>query len=166
MVSHEIGLVNIDNQGIAGMEKWLDGQGLAALHMAGLASDRLQRRSSSRVDLRVQFAMRDELVKAREKFKAQGRRRPRSSTSTPARSSRWCRSRTSIRTIRSEANDPTRINRLTTGVYEMGSTFKVADAGDGARFRQGDAELDVRRAHAAALRPASPSTTTSRRTAC
>ena len=24
-----------------------------------------------------------------------------------------------------EANDPTRINRLTTGVYEMGSTFKA-----------------------------------------
>ena len=37
VVSHEIGHVNIDNQGIAGIEKWLDGQGLAALHMAGLA---------------------------------------------------------------------------------------------------------------------------------
>ena len=36
-VSHLIGHVNIDNQGIAGMEKWLDGHGLAALHMAGLA---------------------------------------------------------------------------------------------------------------------------------
>ena len=41
-VSHLIGHVNIDNQGIAGMEKWLDGHGLAALHMAGLATDRLQ----------------------------------------------------------------------------------------------------------------------------
>src|SRR4051812_34698910 len=36
-VSHVIGLVNIDNQGIAGIEKWLDGRGLADLHMAGLA---------------------------------------------------------------------------------------------------------------------------------
>src|SRR5262249_45183585 len=34
--SHILGHVNIDNQGIAGMEKWLDGHGLAALHMAGL----------------------------------------------------------------------------------------------------------------------------------
>ena len=42
VVSHEIGHVNIDNQGIAGIEKWLDGQGLAALHMAGLAADQLQ----------------------------------------------------------------------------------------------------------------------------
>src|SRR6202162_1791850 len=30
-ISHEIGHVNIDNQGIAGLEKWVDGQGLAAL---------------------------------------------------------------------------------------------------------------------------------------
>src|SRR6202044_4142328 len=33
--SHILGHVNIDNQGIAGMEKWVDGHGLAALHMAG-----------------------------------------------------------------------------------------------------------------------------------
>src|ERR1700693_4602704 len=41
-VSHLLGYVNIDNKGIAGMEMWLDGQGLNDLHMAGLATDRLQ----------------------------------------------------------------------------------------------------------------------------
>jgi cell division protein FtsI (penicillin-binding protein 3) len=30
-----------------------------------------------------------------------------------------------------KAHDPDRINRLTTGVFEMGSTFQDADAGDG-----------------------------------
>src|ERR1700744_5882744 len=40
-VAHLIGLVNTDNQGIAGMEKWLDRNGLADLHRAGLAPDRL-----------------------------------------------------------------------------------------------------------------------------
>src|ERR1700735_1116033 len=35
-VSHLLGHVNIDNKGIAGMEKWLDGQGLGALHIAGV----------------------------------------------------------------------------------------------------------------------------------
>ncbi|MEA2962491.1 MAG: hypothetical protein QOI46_2589, partial [Alphaproteobacteria bacterium] len=35
-VSHIIGHVNIDNQGIAGIEKWLDTRGLADLHLAGL----------------------------------------------------------------------------------------------------------------------------------
>jgi cell division protein FtsI (penicillin-binding protein 3) len=37
-VAHLIGLVNIDNQGIAGMEKRLDNQGLADLHRAGFAT--------------------------------------------------------------------------------------------------------------------------------
>ena len=78
VVSHEIGHVNIDNQGIAGIEKWLDGQGLAALHMAGLATDRLQKPVNLALDLRVQFALRDELIAAREKFKAKAcfRHRP------------------------------------------------------------------------------------------
>jgi cell division protein FtsI (penicillin-binding protein 3) len=42
-VSHIIGYVNIDNQGQAGIERWLYGRGLAALHLAGLATDRLQK---------------------------------------------------------------------------------------------------------------------------
>src|SRR5437899_4955129 len=69
-VSHLIGHVNIDNQGIAGIEKWLDSRGLADLHMAGLASDRLQKPVELAVDLRVQHALRDELLTAREKYKA------------------------------------------------------------------------------------------------
>ena len=52
------------------MEKWLDGRGLAELHMAGLATDRLQNPVELSVDLRVQHALRDELVAARDKFKA------------------------------------------------------------------------------------------------
>ncbi len=62
VVSHLLGHVNIDNQGIAGIEKCLDGQGLAALHMAGLRPTVCKIRSSSRVDLRVQYVLRDELA--------------------------------------------------------------------------------------------------------
>jgi cell division protein FtsI (penicillin-binding protein 3) len=123
-VSHLIGHVNIDNQGIAGIEKWLDGHGLADLHMAGLATDRLQTPINLAVDLRVQHALRDELVAARTKFKALATAglvldvrtgeivamvsEPDYDPNNPG-----------------QANDPTRINRLTTGVYEMGSTFKA-----------------------------------------
>ena len=57
--AHLIGLVNIDNQGIAGMEKWLDSNGLADLHRAGFATDRLQRPIELSVDLRVEHALRD-----------------------------------------------------------------------------------------------------------
>src|SRR6202142_1294594 len=59
-VSHLIGLVNIDNQGIAGMEKWLDDNHLAALHRAGFAFDHEQKAIELSVDLRVEHALRDE----------------------------------------------------------------------------------------------------------
>src|SRR5207245_9072570 len=64
-VAHLIGLVNIDNQGMAGMEKWLDNNGLADLHRAGFATDRLQRSVELSIDLRVEHALVDELFKAK-----------------------------------------------------------------------------------------------------
>jgi cell division protein FtsI (penicillin-binding protein 3) len=124
VVSHEIGHVNIDNQGIAGIEKWLDGQGLAALHMAGLATDRLQRPVQLALDLRVQFALRDELVAARARFKAKASSGIVLNVNTGEVVAMVSEPDYDPNNPR-EANDPTRINRLTTGVYEMGSTFKV-----------------------------------------
>jgi cell division protein FtsI (penicillin-binding protein 3) len=123
-VSHLIGHVNVDNQGIAGLERWLDRNGLADLHRAGFATDRQQTPVELAVDLRVQHALRSELLAAREKFKA------------IAAAGLVVDVRTGeILALVSvpdydpnnprEANDPTRINRLTTGVFEMGSTFKA-----------------------------------------
>ena len=123
-MSHEIGYVNIDNQGIAGIEKWLDGQGLAALHMAGLATDQLQRPVNLAVDLRAQYALREELAAARNKFKAKAAAGVIADVNTGE-----------VIAMVSEpdfdpnnpriANDPDHLNRLTTGVYEIGSTFKA-----------------------------------------
>jgi cell division protein FtsI (penicillin-binding protein 3) len=123
-VAHLIGLVNIDNQGIAGMEKWLDNNGLADLHRAGFATDRLQKPVELSVDLRVEHALRDELMKAKEKYKAKAASGLVSNVRTGE-----------IVALVSlpdfdpnnpkEAHDPDRINRLTTGVFEMGSTFKA-----------------------------------------
>jgi len=123
VVSHEIGHVNIDNQGISGIEKWLDGQGLAALHLAGLATDRLQRPVQLALDLRVQFALRDELIAAREKFKAKASSGVIVNINTGEIVALVSEPDYDPNNPR-EANDPTRINRLTTGVYEMGSSFK------------------------------------------
>ncbi len=123
VVSHEIGHVNIDNQGIAGVEKWLDGQGLAALHMAGLATDRLQKPVQLALDLRVQFALREELIAAREKFKAKASSGVIVNVNTGEIVALVSEPDYDPNNPR-EANDPTRINRLTTGVYEMGSSFK------------------------------------------
>ena len=38
-VSHVVGHVNVDNRGIAGMERWIDNQGLADLAAIGMTSD-------------------------------------------------------------------------------------------------------------------------------
>jgi cell division protein FtsI (penicillin-binding protein 3) len=123
-VSHVIGHVNIDNQGIAGIERWLDTHGLAALHMAGLATDRLQKPVELALDLRVQHALRDELLIALDKYKAKAT----AGIVTDVRTGEIV-AMVSVPDYDPnnprEALDPTRINRLTTGVYEMGSTFKA-----------------------------------------
>jgi len=123
-VAHLIGLVNIDNQGIAGMEKWLDTNGLADLHRAGFATDRLQRPVELSVDLRVEHALRDELLKAKEKYKAKAASGLVSNVKTGEIVAMVSLPDFDPNNPR-EAHDPDRINRLTTGVYEMGSTFKA-----------------------------------------
>ncbi len=123
-VAHLIGLVNIDNQGIAGMEKWLDNNGLADLHRAGFATDRLQRPVELSVDLRVEHALRDELLKAKEKYKAKAASGLVSNVRTGEIVAMVSLPDFDPNNPR-EAHDPDRINRLTTGVYEMGSTFKA-----------------------------------------
>jgi cell division protein FtsI (penicillin-binding protein 3) len=123
-VAHLIGLVNIDNQGIAGMEKWLDNNGLADLHRAGFATDRLQRPVELSIDLRVEHALRDELLKAKDKYKAKAASGLVSNVKTGEIVAMVSLPDFDPNNPR-EAHDPDRINRLTTGVYEMGSTFKA-----------------------------------------
>ncbi|WP_315700960.1 MULTISPECIES: penicillin-binding protein 2 [unclassified Bradyrhizobium] len=123
-VAHVIGLVNIDNQGIAGMEKWLDNQGLADLHRAGFATDRLQRPIELSVDLRVEHALRDELLKAKDKFHAKAASGIVANVNTGEIVAMVSLPDFDPNSPK-EAHDPDRINRLTTGVYEMGSTFKA-----------------------------------------
>jgi len=106
------------------MEKWLDNNGLADLHRAGFATDRLQRPIELSVDLRVEHALRDELLKAKDKFHAKAA----SGLVTNVRTGEIV-AMVSVPDFDpnnpKEAHDPDRINRLTTGVYEMGSTFKA-----------------------------------------
>ncbi len=123
-VSHLIGHVNIDNQGIAGIEKWVDGRGLQALHLAGLATDRLQKPIELAVDLRVQHALRDELIFAAEKYKVKAAAGLVVDVETGEIISMVSLPDYDPNSPK-QANDPLRINRLTTGVFELGSTFKA-----------------------------------------
>jgi cell division protein FtsI (penicillin-binding protein 3) len=136
-ISHVIGHVNVDNAGIAGLEKWVDtARGLTALHQAGFALDRAQEPVRLSIDLRVQHAVRDVMVDAIERYRA------------IAGAAILMHAHTGeivamVSLPDYDPNDPReallpdRINRATTGVFELGSimkTFTTAMALDSGRF--------------------------------
>jgi cell division protein FtsI (penicillin-binding protein 3) len=121
--SHVLGTVNIDNQGIAGIEKYVDRAFLNDLHAAGFASGQALEPVRLSLDLRVQHVVRDELVQAMERYRAIAAigivldvttGEVIGMSSLPDYDSN----------NRDEALDPDRMNRATVGVFEMGSTFK------------------------------------------
>ena len=122
--SHLLGLVNIDNQGIAGIEKYLDDNGLADLHNAGFAIEKDLEPVRLAVDLRVQHIIRDELRNAMQRYRALAA----AAVVLDAHTGE-------IRGMASlpdydpnnpvDANKPDRLNRMSAGLYEMGSTFKA-----------------------------------------
>lgn len=124
MVSHVLGHVNIDNQGIAGLEKWVDKErSLSALHEAGFITN-AQEPVALSLDLRVQHVLHDELVDAMRRYEAIAA----SGVIMNARTGEIV-ALTSLPDYNPndarEALLPDRINRITTGTYEMGSTFKA-----------------------------------------
>ncbi len=144
-VAHLIGHVNVDNQGIAGLEKWIDGRGLAELRLAGLTSDKVLKPVELALDLSVQHAVRDELLAAIARYKAQAAAALVLEVNTGEILSLVSLPDYDPNQPRA-SRDPTRLNRLTTGVFEMGSTFKaltVAMALDSGKFTLAS-QLDAR----------------------
>lgn len=121
---HIVGSVNVDNQGLAGIEKYIDGEWLADLQSLGFTSDRSMEPVRLSVDLRVQHVVRDELVKAMERYKAiaaAGIVLDAKTGEVVAMSSLPDYDPND----RSEALEKDRLNRATGGVFEMGSVFKT-----------------------------------------
>jgi cell division protein FtsI (penicillin-binding protein 3) len=125
IAAHVLGYANIDNIGIAGIEKWIDNHELSDLQGAGFnfRSSEMQPIRLS-LDIRVTHAMRDELQKGMEKFKAKAAAGTIIDVNTGE----------VIAAVSLPDYDPngtfdpkdeTIINRLQVGVYEMGSTFKA-----------------------------------------
>ena len=124
LTSHVIGHVNIDNAGIAGIEKYLDATGLADLHDAGFAREEDQAPVTVSLDVRVQHALRDEISRAMEAFSAKAGAGVVLNVNTGE-----------VLALVSlpdyDPNEPETaleddaINRITAGVYELGSTFKA-----------------------------------------
>jgi len=70
VASHILGAVNIDNVGIAGVEKHLDDDNLALLQDLGLARDSALTPVNLSIDLRVQHILHDELLDSLERYQA------------------------------------------------------------------------------------------------
>jgi cell division protein FtsI (penicillin-binding protein 3) len=69
--SHVVGHVNVDNQGLAGMERYLDHQGFAALRDAGMTGDAPLEPVRLSIDLRVQNIVREAIFRAMRDYKAE-----------------------------------------------------------------------------------------------
>ncbi len=121
--AHIVGLVNIDNQGIAGTEKYIDDHGLGDLHAAGFARGGDLEPIRLSIDLRVQHIMRDELAKAMERYSAIGATGIVLNVHTGE-----VMAMSSLPDF--DPNDPVdalkpdRLNRMSAGTYELGSVFK------------------------------------------
>lgn len=122
--SYVVGHVNIDNKGIAGMEKFIDGQGLEDLAAAGLTIDEKMEPVKLSIDLRVQHIVRDELAAAMERYQAIAA----GAVVLNAKTGEVV-AMSSLPDYNpnnpSEALDKDRLNRMSAGTYEMGSTFKA-----------------------------------------
>ncbi len=119
--SHVLGMVDLDNHGIAGMERYID---KAQLLGNGDDGGERARPVSLSIDMRVQFALRDELVKATEEFKAKAAVGIIMDAHTGE-----LMALSSLPDF--DPNEPmatnadSRFNRATLGVYELGSVFKA-----------------------------------------
>ena len=119
--SHVLGMVDLDNRGTAGMERYIDNALL--LGKGDNGGDRARSVSLS-VDMRVQFALRDELAKGVEEFNADAAVGIIMDVHTGE-----LMAMSSLPDFDPNAprvtNDNSRFNRATLGVYELGSVFKA-----------------------------------------
>ncbi len=125
VAAHVLGFANVDNQGISGIEKYIDSQGMNDLKGTGFGGKPMDLKPIAlSIDMRVTHAMRLELVEAMKKYRAKAAggiimdvttgeiiaqvSLPDYDPNTPT-----------------DALKPENINHLAVGVYEMGSTFKA-----------------------------------------
>ena len=138
--SHVLGHVDVDNKGIAGMEKFVDGEGLSALADAGLSFDQDMEPVPLSIDLRVQHVLRDELALAMERYQA-------IAAGGVVLNARTGEVVGMVSLPDYDPNNPVdalqkdRLNRMAAGTFEMGSTFKAfttAMALDSGKVSMGD----------------------------
>ncbi|QQR34511.1 penicillin-binding protein 2 [Devosia oryziradicis] len=147
--SHILGSTNIDNQGIAGIERHMDGEDVALLQELGLARGNALAPVELSVDMRVQHVMHEQLVDAMTRYKAIAAAGVMMDIHTGE-----------IIALASvpdfDPNDPASalvkdsFNRVTAGIFEPGSIFKTVtmagalDSGAVSITDQFDARFGIR----------------------
>ncbi|TGQ16997.1 MULTISPECIES: penicillin-binding protein 2 [unclassified Mesorhizobium] len=152
--SYVVGLTNIDNQGISGMEKYIDEQGLSDLQASGLAIAKDLKPVRLSIDLRVQHVVRDEIAAGLERYRAMGAGAVVLNIKTGE-----VMAMASVPDFDPNnpynAQDKDRLNRMSAGLYEMGSTFKsftsamALDSGKATMNSRFDASHPIRVGHQA-----------------
>jgi len=121
--AHIVGLVNIDNKGISGMEKYIDDQGLADLQASGLANPKDLKPVKLSIDLRVQHIVHDEITQALGRYRA-------IAAGAVVLNAKTGEVVAMASVPDYDPNNPfnahekDRLNRMSAGTYEMGSTIK------------------------------------------
>jgi cell division protein FtsI (penicillin-binding protein 3) len=124
--AHVIGFVDKDNIGIAGMERYLDNQSLTDPHVAGFSVDPASLKPVRlSLDLRATHALRDELAAGLARFRAKAAAGAIIDVNTGEMIALESLPDFDPNDPPDMTKDPTRINRINVGVYEMGSTFKA-----------------------------------------
>lgn len=147
--SHILGSTNVDNQGIAGIERHMDTESIALLQELGLARGNALTPVELSVDMRAQHVMHDQLVDAMTRYQAIAAAGVMMDIHTGE-----------VIALASlpdfNPNEPASalvkdtFNRVTSGIFEPGSTFKTVtmaaalDAGTTRLTDQFDARYGVR----------------------
>ncbi|MBL8574340.1 MAG: penicillin-binding protein 2 [Hyphomicrobiaceae bacterium] len=125
VAGHILGTVNDDNAGIVGIEKYIDEKtGVADLRAAGFAGEMPQEPQRLSIDLRVQHVVRDEIARAKDRYRALAA----VGIVIDVRTGEII-AMSSYPDFdpnnRAESQEKSRMNRATADAYEMGSVFKV-----------------------------------------
>ncbi|MBM3545031.1 MAG: penicillin-binding protein 2 [Alphaproteobacteria bacterium] len=119
--SHIVGLVDVDNRGLAGIEKFIDDNPQLAMAAAGAG---VGEGVTLSIDLGVQYVLRQELKAAMDAYHAKA-----AASIVMDVHSGEVLGLVSLPDFdphkREQALDKERVNRIGSGVYEMGSVFKM-----------------------------------------
>jgi cell division protein FtsI (penicillin-binding protein 3) len=122
--SHVLGSVNVDNQGIAGIERHMDSENVALLQELGLARGAALAPVELAVDMRVQHVLHSQLVDAMERYQA--------IAAAGVIMDIYTGEVIALASLPDfNPNEPATalvkdsFNRITSGIFELGSTFKT-----------------------------------------